>query len=46
MSSTALKTEITRRYGCVVVNMVDRCVAVRGDEIIGEMPITARGRTG
>ncbi len=29
---------------CVVVNMVDRLVAVRGDEIIGEIPVAARGR--
>ncbi len=29
---------------CVVVNMVDRLVAVRGDEILGEIPVAARGR--
>ncbi|MGF9759905.1 D-TA family PLP-dependent enzyme [Microvirga sp. 0TCS3.31] len=29
---------------CVVVNMVDRLVAVRGHEIIGELPVAARGR--
>ncbi len=29
---------------CVVVNMVDRLIAVRGDEIVGEMPVAARGR--
>jgi D-serine deaminase-like pyridoxal phosphate-dependent protein len=29
---------------CVVVNMVDRLVAVRGHEIVGELPVAARGR--
>ena len=29
---------------CVVVNMVDRLVAVRGDQIVGEIPVAARGR--
>jgi D-serine deaminase-like pyridoxal phosphate-dependent protein len=29
---------------CVVVNMVDRLIAVRGHEIIGELPVAARGR--
>lgn len=29
---------------CVVVNMVDRLVMVRGDEILGELPVAARGR--
>jgi len=29
---------------CVVVNMVDRMIAVRGNELIGEMPVAARGR--
>jgi D-serine deaminase-like pyridoxal phosphate-dependent protein len=29
---------------CVVVNMVDRLVATRGDEIVGEVPVAARGR--
>ena len=28
----------------VVVNMVDRLVATRGDEIVGEIPVAARGR--
>jgi D-serine deaminase-like pyridoxal phosphate-dependent protein len=37
---------VVPNHVCVVVNMVDRCVAVRGKEIIGEMPIAARGRTG
>ncbi len=29
---------------CVVVNMVDRLIMVRGDEIVGELPVAARGR--
>ncbi len=29
---------------CVVCNMVDRYVAVRGEEIIGEIPVAARGK--
>jgi len=29
---------------CVVVNMVDRLVTVRGDKIVGELPVAARGR--
>jgi D-serine deaminase-like pyridoxal phosphate-dependent protein len=29
---------------CVVVNMVDRLITVRGDEIVGELPVAARGR--
>jgi D-serine deaminase-like pyridoxal phosphate-dependent protein len=29
---------------CVVVNMVDRLVTVRGDRLIGELPVAARGR--
>jgi D-serine deaminase-like pyridoxal phosphate-dependent protein len=29
---------------CVVVNMVDRLIAVRGHEIVGELPVAARGR--
>jgi D-serine deaminase-like pyridoxal phosphate-dependent protein len=37
---------VVPNHVCVVVNMVDRCVAVRGEEIVGEMPIVARGRTG
>lgn len=28
---------------CVVVNMVDRLVVVRGDELIGDWPVAARG---
>jgi len=29
---------------CVVVNMVDRLITVRGDEIVGELPVAARGK--
>jgi D-serine deaminase-like pyridoxal phosphate-dependent protein len=29
---------------CVVVNMLDRLVAVRGEEIVGEIAVAARGR--
>jgi D-serine deaminase-like pyridoxal phosphate-dependent protein len=29
---------------CVVVNMVDRLITVRGSEIEGELPVAARGR--
>jgi len=29
---------------CVVVNMVDRLVTVRGDRIVGELSVAARGR--
>ncbi|WP_230531534.1 D-TA family PLP-dependent enzyme [Microvirga roseola] len=29
---------------CVVVNMVDRLVTVQGGEIVGELPVAARGR--
>jgi D-serine deaminase-like pyridoxal phosphate-dependent protein len=29
---------------CVVVNMVDRMIAVRGEEIVGEIAVAARGR--
>jgi D-serine deaminase-like pyridoxal phosphate-dependent protein len=35
---------IIPNHVCVVVNMVDRMIAVRGDEIIGEIPVAARGR--
>lgn len=35
---------IIPNHVCVVVNMVDRLVMVRGDEIIGELPVAARGR--
>jgi D-serine deaminase-like pyridoxal phosphate-dependent protein len=29
---------------CGVVNMVDEIVMVRGDEIVGTLPVAARGR--
>ena len=35
---------VVPNHVCVVVNMVDRLVAVRGHEIIGELPVAARGR--
>lgn len=35
---------VVPNHVCVVVNMVDRLVAVRGDEIVGEIPVAARGR--
>ena len=35
---------IVPNHVCVVVNMVDRLVAVRGDEIVGEIPVAARGK--
>lgn len=34
---------IVPNHVCVVVNMVDRLVAVRGDRIVGELPVAARG---
>lgn len=34
---------IVPNHVCVVVNMVDRLVAVRGDEIVGEIAVAARG---
>ncbi len=35
---------IVPNHVCVVVNMVDRVVAVRGGEIVGEMAVAARGK--
>jgi D-serine deaminase-like pyridoxal phosphate-dependent protein len=35
---------IVPNHVCVVCNMVDRYVMVRGEEIIGELPVAARGR--
>jgi D-serine deaminase-like pyridoxal phosphate-dependent protein len=35
---------IIPNHVCVVVNMMDRLVAVRGGEIVGEVPVAARGR--
>jgi D-serine deaminase-like pyridoxal phosphate-dependent protein len=35
---------IIPNHVCVVCNMVDRYVAVRGETIVGEIPVAARGR--
>jgi D-serine deaminase-like pyridoxal phosphate-dependent protein len=35
---------IVPNHVCVVVNMVDRLIATRGGEIVGEIPVAARGR--
>jgi D-serine deaminase-like pyridoxal phosphate-dependent protein len=35
---------IVPNHVCVVVNMMDEVVMVRGDEIIGTLPVAARGR--
>jgi D-serine deaminase-like pyridoxal phosphate-dependent protein len=35
---------IVPNHVCVVVNMVDEIIMVRGDEIIGTLPVAARGR--
>lgn len=35
---------IVPNHVCVVVNMVDRVVAVRGDRIVGDLEVAARGR--
>ena len=35
---------IVPNHVCVVVNMVDRLIATRGDEIVGDIPVAARGR--
>ena len=35
---------IVPNHVCVVVNMVDRLIATRGDDIVGELPVAARGR--
>jgi D-serine deaminase-like pyridoxal phosphate-dependent protein len=35
---------IVPNHVCVVVNMVDRLVTVRGGEVVGELPVAARGR--
>jgi D-serine deaminase-like pyridoxal phosphate-dependent protein len=35
---------IVPNHVCVVVNMVDRLITVRGNEIVGELPVAARGR--
>jgi D-serine deaminase-like pyridoxal phosphate-dependent protein len=35
---------VVPNHVCVVVNMVDRLVTVRGDSIVGELPVAARGK--
>jgi D-serine deaminase-like pyridoxal phosphate-dependent protein len=35
---------IVPNHVCVVVNMVDRLIAVRGDTIVGEIAVAARGK--
>ena len=35
---------IVPNHVCVVVNMVDRLIGTRGHEIVGEIPVAARGR--
>jgi D-serine deaminase-like pyridoxal phosphate-dependent protein len=35
---------VVPNHVCVVVNMVDRLIATRGGEIVGEIPVAARGR--
>ncbi len=37
---------IVPNHVCVVVNMVDRLVTVRGDKLVGELPVAARGKLG
>jgi D-serine deaminase-like pyridoxal phosphate-dependent protein len=37
---------IVPNHVCVVVNMLDRLIATRGGEIVGEIPVAARGRIG
>jgi D-serine deaminase-like pyridoxal phosphate-dependent protein len=35
---------IIPNHVCVVVNMVDRLITVRGDKLVGELPVAARGK--
>ena len=35
---------VVPNHVCVVVNMVDRLVTVRGDKLVGELPVAARGK--
>ena len=35
---------VVPNHVCVVVNMVDRLVTVRGDRLIGDLPVAARGK--
>ena len=35
---------IVPNHACVVVNLMDRLLATRGGEVVGEIPVAARGR--
>jgi D-serine deaminase-like pyridoxal phosphate-dependent protein len=35
---------VVPNHVCVVVNMVDRLIAVRGDKIVDVLPVAARGK--
>ena len=35
---------IVPNHVCVVVNMADRVIMVRGEEIVGVLPVAARGK--
>ncbi|MFO7298540.1 MAG: D-TA family PLP-dependent enzyme, partial [Pseudomonadota bacterium] len=35
---------IIPNHVCVVVNMVDEMIAIRGGEIVGVIPVAARGK--
>ena len=37
---------VVPNHVCVVVNMVDRMIAVRGDRVVDVLPVAARGRLG
>jgi len=37
---------VVPNHVCVVVNMVDRLIAVRGDRVVDVLPVAARGRLG
>jgi D-serine deaminase-like pyridoxal phosphate-dependent protein len=37
---------VVPNHVCVVVNMVDRMIAVRGDKVVDVLPVAARGRLG
>ncbi len=37
---------VVPNHVCVALNTADCCVAVRGEEIIGEIPVAARGSAG
>lgn len=42
--SVGTTVRIIPNHVCVVVNMFDRLITVRGDGIVGELPVAARGR--